>query len=101
MPKEVLTKGMLVQRISDKTQLIQPDVKLIVDEVFDILFHHISEGGRVELRQFGIFAARKRRGRLAHNPKNPADKVVIPDHMHPYFKPARTLRNATMRLPIS
>ena len=52
----------------------------------------LSEGYRVEFRDFGVFRRIKRKPRVGRNPKNPEGTVKIPSCETIRFKPGRIMR---------
>ncbi len=86
-----MTKSRLVSRLCK----IYPYMNLKnVDRVLSIILEQIinklSEGGRVELRDFGAFFIRERREKLARNPRT-GQKVAVKAHRVPWFKAGKGL----------
>ena len=67
-----------------------------VDRVLSIIIEQIigklSEGGRVELRDFGAFFIRERHAKLARNPRT-GQKVSVKAHRVSGFKTGKGLRH--------
>ena len=80
-----MTKKDIIMKISDETGLKQVDVKEVVQRTFDIITDRLAEGGKVELRNFGIFKVKTRKGRIGRNPRTGAS-VTIPDKKVVSFK---------------
>ena len=80
-----MTKKDIIMKISDETGLKQVDVKQVVQRTFDIITDRLADGGKVELRNFGIFKVKTRRGRVGRNPRT-GDSVTIPDKKVVSFK---------------
>ncbi len=80
-----LTKKDIVIKISEDTGFKQIDVKEVVQRTFDIIVDELSKGGKVELRNFGIFKTKTRKGRVGRNPRTGAT-VGIPDKKVVTFK---------------
>ncbi len=86
-----MTRSKLISRLCK----IYPYMNLKnVDRVLSIILEQIinklSEGGRVELRDFGSFFVRERHEKLARNPRT-GQKVTVKAHGVPWFKPGRGL----------
>ena len=73
-----MTKKDIVIKIAEETGLKQVDVKQVVQRTFDIIVDSLSAGQKVELRNFGIFKVKTRKGRMGRNPRT-GDSVLIPD----------------------
>ncbi|MBL7072766.1 MAG: integration host factor subunit beta [Candidatus Omnitrophica bacterium] len=80
-----MTKKDIIMRISDDTGLKQIDVKEVVQRTFDIIIDSLRTGKKVELRNFGIFKVKTRKGRLGRNPRT-GEGVTIPDKKVVSFK---------------
>ncbi|MFH1878893.1 MAG: HU family DNA-binding protein [Candidatus Omnitrophota bacterium] len=80
-----MTKKDIIMKISEDTDLKQVDVKEVVQRTFDIITESLRSGDKVELRNFGIFKVKTRRGRLGRNPRT-GDSVDIPDKKVVSFK---------------
>ena len=80
-----MTKKDIVMKIAEETGLKQIDVKEIVQRTFDIIVDSLTEGDKVELRNFGIFKVKTRKGRMGRNPRT-GDNVSIPDKKVVSFK---------------
>ena len=90
MPGAV-TKRDLVKSIAGKTGMKQGDVQTVVQAFLDGIIDNMADSNRIELRDFGVFEARKRKSRIARNPRT-GDSVVVPDRTVPHFKPGRLMR---------
>lgn len=80
-----MTKKDIIAKISEDTGFKQVDVKEVVQRTFDIICDSLSNGKKVELRNFGIFKVKTRRGRSGRNPRTGAG-VAIPDKKVVSFK---------------
>jgi nucleoid DNA-binding protein len=80
-----MTKKDIIMKISEETGLKQVDVKEVVQRTFDIITTSLRKGDKVELRNFGIFKVKTRKGRLGRNPRT-GEGVTIPDKQVVSFK---------------
>jgi nucleoid DNA-binding protein len=80
-----MTKKDIVTKIADETGLKQVDVKKVVQKTFDTIVESLARGERVELRNFGIFKVKTRKGRMGRNPRT-GESVAIPDKKVVSFK---------------
>ena len=80
-----MTKKDIIMKISDETGLKQVEVKEVVQRTFDMIIDSLRKGDKVELRNFGIFKVKTRKGRLGRNPRTGAG-VSIPDKQVVSFK---------------
>ena len=80
-----MTKKDIIMKISDETGLKQVEVKKVVQRTFDLIIDSLEKGSKVELRNFGIFKVKTRKGRLGRNPRT-GESVSIPDKKVVSFK---------------
>jgi len=80
-----MTKKDIIMKIADETGLKQVEVKEVVQRTFDMIIDSLSRGEKVELRNFGIFKVKTRKGRVGRNPRT-GESVSIPDKQVVSFK---------------
>ncbi len=81
-----VTKKDIVMRVSNETNLTQQDVKKIVQKTLDIILESLERCDTVELRNFGVFKVKVRRGRVGRNPRT-GQEVAVPEKKVVVFKP--------------
>ena len=81
-----VTKKDIVMRVSNETNLTQQDVKKIVQKTLDMILESLERGDTVELRNFGVFKVKVRRGRIGRNPRT-GEEVAVPEKKVVVFKP--------------
>ncbi len=86
-----MTKADLVDEISRAIAATRKDAESIVETVFESIVKALQGDDKVEIRGFGSFRTRKRRGRIGRNPKTGV-KVDVPPKRIPYFKPSKELK---------
>ena len=87
-----MLKSELTERLAFETKdLPETDIEIIVRTIFETMSQALSQHGRIEIRGFGSFAAKKRHSRIAHNPKT-GIKVSVPEKWVPFFVPGKELR---------
>ena len=94
-----LTKRDLVVRISEETRLTQQDVSSVVQKTLDHISEALSDGDKVELRNFGIFEVRTRKARVGRNPNAPETDVPIPARSVVRFKAGKEMAERVIKLP--
>ena len=88
-----MTKLDLIREVADRLGIPKSDVEKAVNTIFDSIFEALSRGEKVELRGFGVFKVRKRRERIARNPKT-GEEIKVTSKLVPYFKPGKELEEA-------
>jgi len=87
-----MTKADLVEQVSRVTELPRKESEAAVETIFDSIITALQADDKIEIRGFGSFRTRQRRGRTGRNPKTGA-KVEVPAKKIPYFKPSKELKD--------
>ncbi|MFH1856970.1 MAG: HU family DNA-binding protein [Candidatus Omnitrophota bacterium] len=86
-----MTKKDIVLKISEETGIKQIDVKKVVQRTLDIITEALLEGQKIELRNFGVFKIKFRKGRTGRNPRT-GDVVPVPPKSVVVFKPGLVMK---------
>src|SRR5712664_1159963 len=92
MNDSTVTKADLVEEVVRVTELGRKESEAIVETIFESIIGALQSGDRIEIRGFGSFRTRQRRGRTGRNPKTGA-KVEVPPKRIPFFKPSKELKD--------
>ena len=87
-----LTKADLIEEVLRVTELPRKESESIVETIFDSIIGALQKGEKIEIRGFGSFRTRERRGRVGRNPKT-GEKVEVPAKKIPFFKPSKELKD--------
>ena len=87
-----LTKADLIEEVLRVTELPRKESECIVETIFDSIIESLQKGDKIEIRGFGSFRTRQRRGRTGRNPKT-GEKVEVPAKRIPFFKPSKELKD--------
>ena len=87
-----LTKADLIEEVLKVTELPRMESETIVETIFDSIIEAIQKGEKIEIRGFGSFRTRQRKGRVGRNPKT-GEKVEVPAKRIPFFKPSKELKD--------
>lgn len=85
------TKKHIVKRVAEKVGERRDKVSQILDAVLAEFGAALAAGGRIELRDFGIFIVVRRKARLARNPRT-GEAVQVPERSVVKFKPGKLLK---------
>ena len=86
-----MTKSELIWRLANANpHLHQRDLEHVVSIIFDEVAEALAEGGRVELRGFGVFSPKQRDARTGRNPRT-GESVAVADKTIPFFKSSKRL----------
>ena len=99
MDKRKLTKAEIVEEICRNTGYSPYMVRRMLHGFFSIVSGALEEGRTAELRGFGTFEPRLRKGRAeARNPKT-GEPVAIGDRRTAVFRPGKELKKALRGSP--
>lgn len=100
MAGDKLTKIDLVESVYLNTKIEKQQVQVVVDNLLEQLKSSLEDGKTIELRGFGTFEKRLRKGRSkARNPKT-GETVSVEPHYVAVFRPGRELKNKISDLPV-
>ena len=86
-----MTKKDIVRRIADDPGRPENEMVPIVQKILAAIVDVVAAEGRVELRNFGVFEARKRQPRQSRNPRT-GEKVMVGERFTVKFKPGRAVK---------
>ncbi|MBI4575865.1 MAG: integration host factor subunit beta [Planctomycetes bacterium] len=90
-----ITKKEIVNLIAEKTGLTAVDTMNVVQTFMDIVIDELATGKRFEFREFGVFETKRRKARVARNPKT-GDKVEVAPRTVVTFKPGLVMKRRVM-----
>ncbi len=99
-----MTKADLVEQVAEAIGpgVTKKDCALVVDGLLNAIKNAMAEHTHIEIRGFGTFKVRKRRSRMARNPRT-GEPVEVPARAVPIFKPSKELRahvSEGIRVPV-
>jgi integration host factor subunit beta len=83
----------LIEVISKEIGLTRSEAKQSVEIILEKISSAIISGNGVEVRGFGGFHKRHRKGRMGVNPKT-GNKTEVSEKFVPFFKPGKLLKEA-------
>ncbi|MDR2021598.1 MAG: HU family DNA-binding protein [Treponema sp.] len=98
MPGRKFTKADIVDSVYEKTGMNRKEIRTIIDLFIDEIKDALMKSMIIELRGFGTFEVRLRKGRQrARNPKT-GDPVSVTSHGIAAFRPGRELKQDVWNL---
>ncbi len=90
-----MTKIDIVEWIAENkdVNLTKKDIKIIVDELFNLIENEIKngeDGKKIQISGFGTFTVKKRKAKVGRNPRTNEEKIV-PERLGVSFKPGKKL----------
>ena len=99
MTGKKITKATIIDSVYEKTGISRKDIQTVVDLALENVKDALSQGTLIELRGFGTFEIRIRKGRQkARNPKT-GEAVSVSSHGIAAFRAGKELRQAVWNLP--
>ena len=93
----IMTKADLVEQVTAAMArtsgplISKKDCARVVDSFLDAIKHALKEQQNIEVRGFGTFKIRRRKTRMARNPRT-GEPVEVAARPVPVFKPSKELR---------
>ncbi|HPH02828.1 MAG TPA: HU family DNA-binding protein [Spirochaetota bacterium] len=94
-----MTKAEIVESISREVDVQKKDIAFVIDSFFEKVKGSLSEGDPMELRGFGTFGYKIRKGRKARNPRS-GEAVVVDDRVVIFFKPGKEFKQLAKLVPV-
>ncbi|MBM4160402.1 MAG: integration host factor subunit beta [Ignavibacteria bacterium] len=88
-----MTKADIVDVIAAATGLTKVETEAVVDGFISTVIDAMKAGKNIEIRGFGSFKVKKRKGRMARNPRT-GEQVMVEEHFVPIFKVSKDLKHA-------
>ncbi len=86
-----MTKRELVLNVAERLGYTQNEVSAVVQTALDAICDVLAEGGRIEIRNFGVFELKVREARVGRNPRT-GEAVPITEKRVAIFKPGKALK---------
>lgn len=90
--KNTMTKKKLINAISQDKGIHPNDVRHVIQAFLDKITDCLSQGERLEFREFGVFEVVERKQKIGRNPKNAGIPIVIPARLAVKFTPGKKMR---------
>ncbi|MCR4579950.1 MAG: integration host factor subunit beta [Treponema sp.] len=95
-----ITKSEIIENIYEATNIEKDQAALILDALLNQIKINLEKGNTIELRGFGTFEPRLRKGReKARNPKT-GEFVLVEPHYVAAFRAGQSLKNNLLKLPV-
>lgn len=100
MEEQKTTKADIVELIYLSSDISKKDIRVVVDQLFEVLKDKLSQGAVIELRGFGTFELKQRKGReKARNPKT-GEAVSVDSHCVVSFRSGKELKSRVWNLQV-
>lgn len=89
-----MNKAELIEKIAEKTNIHKKEVEKVMESFEETVVNTLKEGGEVTLTGFVTFMVKTRSARAGVNPRNPSEKIQIPEVRVPKFKAGKGLKDS-------
>jgi integration host factor subunit beta len=90
--KSTITKKKLIHCISQEKEINPSDVRHVIQAFLDKMTDFLSEGHRLEFRDFGVFEVVERKQKIGRNPKRANEPIIIPSRKAVKYTPGKKMR---------
>jgi nucleoid DNA-binding protein len=90
--KGTMTKKKLINSISQEKGIHPNDVRHVIQAFLDKMTDCLTQGERLEFRDFGVFEVVERKQKIGRNPKNATVPIVIPARSAVKFTPGKKMK---------
>lgn len=90
--KKTITKKNLINGISQEKGIHPNDVRSVIQSFLDKMTDCLSDGDRLEFRDFGVFEVVERKQKIGRNPKNAGVPIIIPARKAVKFTPGKKMK---------
>lgn len=87
-----MTKKKLINQISQDKGIHPNDVRHVIQSFLDKMTDALSQGNRLEFRDFGVFEVVERKQKIGRNPKKAEQPIIIPARNAVKFTPGKKMR---------
>jgi integration host factor subunit beta len=96
--REKITKAEIIENIYEESKINRKDIHFVIDAFFEEVKKALEADNIIELRGFGTFEIRTRKGRQkARNPKT-GEIVSVQTHGVTVFRPGKELKKVSWEL---
>ena len=88
-----MKKTDLIEAVSTQSKISRLESKFFIEVILEELTSAIASGEGVEVRGFGSFCKRHRKGRMGINPKT-GEKTKITEKFVSFYRPGKFLKEA-------
>jgi len=88
-----MTKADIVDIVSSGVGLRKFETEAVIEGFFETVIQALREGNGIEIRGFGSYKVKLKKGRIARNPRT-GETVTVEPHYVPVFKFSREFKNS-------
>jgi DNA-binding protein HU-beta len=89
-----MNKLQLTEQLAAKLAITHTDAERFLNTLISMIYEKLREENKVNISGFGQFSVSHRASRIGVNPRNPSQKITIPELNTPKFKAGEAFKEA-------
>ena len=89
-----MNKLQLTEQLAAKLGITHTEAERFVNTLIQMIYEKLREGDKVNISGFGQFSVSHRASRIGVNPRNPSQRITIPELNTPKFKAGEAFKEA-------
>ena len=89
-----MNKSDLIEQLAARLGITVSDAEKYLNTLVSMIYEKLREGDKVNISGFGQFSVSHRAPRIGVNPRNPSQKITIPELNTPKFKAGEAFKEA-------
>jgi nucleoid DNA-binding protein len=89
-----MNKSVLIEQLGAKLGITYTEAERMLNAFINLVYEKLREGEKVNISGFGQFSVSHRAPRIGVNPRNPSQKITIPELNTPKFRAGEAFKDA-------
>lgn len=89
-----LNKSDLIEVLAARLSITYTEAERMLNAFINLIYENLKNGEKVNISGFGQFSVSHRAPRIGVNPRNPSQKIQIPELNTPKFKAGEAFKEA-------
>ncbi len=89
-----MNKSDLIEQLAARLSVTYTEAERMLNTFINLVYETLRNGGKVNISGFGQFSVSHRNPRIGVNPRNPSQKIQIPELNTPKFRAGEAFKDA-------
>jgi nucleoid DNA-binding protein len=89
-----MNKSDLIEQLAARLSVTYTEAERMLNTFINLIYETLRNGGKVNISGFGQFSVSHRHPRIGVNPRNPSQKIQIPELNTPKFRAGEAFKDA-------
>ncbi len=89
-----INKSQFIELLAAKLAITYTEAERMINSFTSLIYEQLRNGEKVNITGFGQFSVSHRAPRIGVNPRNPSQKITIPELNVPKFKAGEAFKEA-------